>query len=145
MEMTEHITSKLNGLLRGEITALETYRQALTKISDSEIRQELEKAEVSHFDRVLALSSKVRELGGEPVTDSGLWGIFAKAVEGSATVLGDKAAVSILEEGEDKGLQEYRTILENESGDELHALGKEFLLKQEATHELISALKRRLQ
>ena len=144
METSEHITNKLNGLLRGEISALETYRQALTKISDSEIRRELEKAEVSHFDRVLALNSMVRKFGGEPVTNSGLWGVFAKAAEGSASVLGDRAAISILEEGEDKGLQDYRSLLEDESDDEIHALGKACLIKQEATHELISTLKHRL-
>src|SRR5439155_13227634 len=103
----------LNKLLRGELSAVETYQMALDKLDrTSTARTELESCMASHQNRAMMLRDAVVALGGEPSKGSGPWGAFAKAVEGTAKVFGDKAAIAALEEGEDHGLKDYRRELE---------------------------------
>src|ERR1700742_1623109 len=93
---------QLNHFLRGEISAVETYRMALDKLeTERPARGELEVCMQSHASRVTLLREAILAAGGTPVDSSGPWGTFAKAVEGSARVLGDKVAIAALEEGED--------------------------------------------
>src|SRR5215471_9092030 len=104
MQQLEKAVSKLNSLLRGEISAVETYRQAIAKVKIPTAREELAECERSHEQRVTKLKDRVLALGGKPSETSGAWGAFTKLVEGSATVLGDKTAIAALEEGEDRGV-----------------------------------------
>ena len=101
MTTSNECVDKLNGLLKGEISACETYRQALEKTTDSKIKGVLEANHTCHSGRVSTLQSKISEAGGQPTTDSGAWGAFAKMMEGGAKVFGDKASIAVLEEGED--------------------------------------------
>jgi hypothetical protein len=134
---------QLNSFLRGEISAVETYRIALQKLSfDSPTRGELEACRNSHERRVLALEHKIRLLGGEPSRGSGPWGAMVKAVEGAAKVLGDKLAISTLESGEDHGLNDYRADLDKLDGEALDLVTNDLLPRQEETHRLLSRLKR---
>ena len=71
----------LNGFLRGEISAVETYRQALDKLQSSPSRVQLEQCRRSHEERVSRLRQEVVRLGGKPEEGSGAWGAFAKLVD----------------------------------------------------------------
>jgi len=62
---------QLNSFLRGEISAVETYRQALDKVNDTQARMQLEQCHVSHQQRVDLLRMRIVELGGEPAEGSG--------------------------------------------------------------------------
>lgn len=105
---------QLNSFLRGELSAVETYRQAIAKLDDEPtIRTALEEIERSHASRVTELGAEIRKLGGEPSTDSGAWGSFVKALEGGAKLFGDDAALSVLEEGEEHGLNDYQRDLDD--------------------------------
>ena len=135
----------LNGFLRGEITAAETYRIALERLKpNSTFRNQLEAARSSHLERETKLQAKIREIGGAPESSGGVWGAFAKAVESGATMLGDKVAVSALEEGEDRGLREYRDDLGVLPVDVQQLVTRELLPKQVETHRILSELKSRL-
>jgi len=131
----------LNGFLRGEISAVETYRQALDKLQTSPSRVELEQARRSHEERVARLRQEVVRLGGKPEENSGAWGAFAKLVEGSAKVLGEKAAISALEEGEDHGLKLYRDEIGKLDATARSVIESEVLPAQERTHRSLSTLK----
>jgi hypothetical protein len=65
-----------------------------------------------HEERLKTLTTMVKDLGGEPPATSGLWGAFAKLVEGGAALLGEKAIVGALEECEIKSLADYKSDLE---------------------------------
>jgi uncharacterized protein (TIGR02284 family) len=131
----------LNELLRGEISAVETYRQALQKLSNSPASGELEDCRRSHEDRVRKLREEVVRLGGKPEEDSGAWGAFARLVAGSAKALGEKATIAALEEGEDHGLELYRKDL-SRLGDASRAMiESDVLPAQERTHRAVSTLK----
>jgi demethoxyubiquinone hydroxylase (CLK1/Coq7/Cat5 family) len=132
---------KLCSFLRGEISAVETYRQALAAIRDPEIRTTLEECHLSHEQRVARLREVILRLGGTPPDGSGPWGAFAKLVQGGADSLGESAALAALEEGEDHGLRDYRgdlSVLDATS----RALVGDLLLEQQRTHAAMSTLKR---
>ena len=78
----------LNGFLRGEISAVETYRQALDKLQSSPSRVQLEQCRRSHEERVSRLRQEVVRLGGKPEEGSGAWGAFAKLVDVAGRLLG---------------------------------------------------------
>src|SRR6185503_9957804 len=101
---TKSNINQLNSYLRGEISAVETYKMALTKLDyTSPLRADVEANLRSHEERVVLLRDAILQLGGDPATTSGPWGVFAKAVEGAAKTMGDKMAITALEEGEDHG------------------------------------------
>jgi len=137
--------AQLNHYLRGEISAVETYRMALEKLDNaSTARSDLETCLQSHQERVALLTDAIIAAGGRPVESSGPWGVFAKIVEGGARVLGDKTAVAALEEGEDHGLKDY-TADADELDTEAHALLSSRLMpEQQRTHDRMSWLKKRL-
>jgi uncharacterized protein (TIGR02284 family) len=144
---TKSSVDQLNSFLRGEISAVETYQMALEKVDQaSSVRDELLGCLKSHQDRVMMLQDAIRELGGDPATSSGPWGVFAKAVEGGAKVFGEKAAISALEEGEDHGLEDYREELDDDDLDtrSMSLLRDHLLPAQQQTHDRMSSLKHRL-
>ena len=48
----EDVVGKLNSFLRGEISAVETYRQALDRVTDPAIRSQLQNCEQDHEQRI---------------------------------------------------------------------------------------------
>jgi bacterioferritin (cytochrome b1) len=103
---------QLNQFLRGEISAAETYRMAIEKISGSTNSPVsalglLREAQAEHGRAAQALRDRIRELGGEPEDSSGAWGVWAKFAEGVANLLGDTASLKALKEGEEHGLTDY--------------------------------------
>ena len=134
----------LNELLRGEFSAVETYRQAIAKLGSSPTRGQLEECHRSHEQRVAKLRDQVRRLGGEPADGSGAWGAFARLVEGGATAFGERAAVGALEEGEDHGLKLYRDDLDKLDASSRQLVETDLLPAQERTHRAMSTLKHTL-
>lgn len=142
---TKSNIDQLNSFLRGEISAVETYRMALDKLeANSPARAELQTCMQSHQQRVILLRDAIRTLGGEPSESSGPWGVFAKAVEGGANLLGDKVAVAALEEGEDHGLKDYKKDIDELDASAQHLVNNQLLPLQQQTHDRMSALKARL-
>ncbi|MGC4087712.1 MAG: DUF2383 domain-containing protein [Polyangiaceae bacterium] len=136
---------QLNSFLRGELSAVETYRQALEKIGrGSAVATQLEACERSHQSRVQMLAQEVLQLGGEPAKSSGVWGTFAKLVEGSAQAFGEKAAIAVLEEGEDHGRDDYRRDLDTLNPPARRLIEMHVLPEQERTHRTLSSIKKSL-
>ena len=97
----------LNSLLRGELAATETYQQALAKVGNDPKAAELRRIHVEHRTAANTLRQHIHGHGGKPDQDSGVWGAFAKAIEGAATIFGNKAALKALKEGEERGIKDY--------------------------------------
>ncbi len=136
---------QLNSFLRGEMSAVETYRIALEKLdASSTYRNQLETCRASHLARVNKLQEKIRQLGGKPSENAGAWGTMVGAIESGAVMLGDKVAVAALEEGEDHGLRDYRIDLDSLSGETRQLVMTELIPKQAETHRMLSDLKLRL-
>ncbi len=138
--VTGNTVDQMNGLLRGELSALETYRQALEKVEDRTAKDVLKECHMCHSKRVDSLVEKIVALGGKPADDSGAWGSFAKLMEGGAAAFGDKSAIAMLEEGEDKGLRDYKKLLDD-SDLRLRELASSLVSAQEGTHGKMRNLK----
>ena len=132
----------LNEFLRGEVSAVETYRQAIEKLSGSPHRALLEEGRRSHELRVTKQQEQLRRAGGEPSQGAGAWGAFAKLVEGGAKVFGEAAAIAALEEGEDRGLKLYRGDLSGLDPAARQFVQADLLVAQEQTHRAMSNLKK---
>lgn len=142
---TKSSVDQLNSFLRGEMSAVETYRMALDKLDNTSIaRDELLINLKSHEDRVMALQDAILAIGGTPAKGSGPWGAFAKIVEGAAKTLGDKAAVAALEEGEDHGLKDYKADMDKLAPECQNLVAGRLLPQQQQSHDRLSALKRHL-
>lgn len=132
----------LNELLRGELSAVETYNRALSAVeNDADARQDLEECQASHQDRVLRLRAEILARGGEPAQASGAWGIFANFVERGATAVGPRMAVGALEAGEDHGLKEYRDVLAKLDMPARTIVSADLFPQQVRTHSIVSTLK----
>ena len=134
----------LNSFLRGEMSAVETYRLALDKLDQPSMRSSLQDCMRSHEERVRVLSTRIRSIGGEPATESGAWGTFAKLFEGGATMLGDKATIAALEEGEDHGRDDYKRDIDKLDFDSRQLLEAQVIPQQLRTHRALSDLKKSL-
>lgn len=134
---------ELNSLLKGELSALDTYAQAMKKVDEHpDLFSVLQNARMSHEMRSRKLAQKVLDLGGVPATSAGAWGAIAKLIEGGATLFGDKAAIAALEEGEDKGLKDYENALAKTTGPIASMIQNELLPEQRRSHDAISSLKK---
>lgn len=108
----------LNSLLRGEISAVETYKQAIKKVDDEHTSDALALRAIAqeHGEHAHALRDEIRRVGGEPDDSSGAWGAWAKTVEATAKLFGDASALKALKEGEEHGLKDYEEALDDVTG-----------------------------
>lgn len=109
----------LNKCLRSELSAIETYHQALEKhrqdaTNDAHFQQ-LNQMLDDHRDAASRLQSLIQQNGGTPAADSGAWGTWSKTVMGAAKLFGDKAALKGLKEGEENGLKDYENVARDSS------------------------------
>lgn len=136
---------QLNSFLRGELSAVETYDQAIEKLKDEPgLAAPLSVCRKSHERRAELLRSEVVRLGGKPARGSGAWGNFARLVEGGAKAFGKKAAIAALEEGEDHGRDDYERDLDDLSPSTRGFIEAQLLPEQHRTHGELSALMKRV-
>lgn len=114
MNHNESCIKVCNSLLRGELSAIQTYDQALEKFSGSSETATLERIRAEHEESAQILRNHIADMGGTPDSDSGAWGSFAQAVEATAKLLGQSAALKALIEGEQHGIKEYEQALEKD-------------------------------
>ncbi|RKI09608.1 DUF2383 domain-containing protein [Corallococcus sp. AB030] len=131
----------LNSFLRGELSAVETYRQASKHIKSDLARTEVDACLHDHEARVDAIKERIEKLGGNPAESSGVWGVFAKVVQGGADLLGEKAAIDALEQGEDHGLADYTRDVGKLHGEARSFARQQLLPAQKQTHDRLSRLK----
>jgi uncharacterized protein (TIGR02284 family) len=107
-------TDALNSLLRGELSAVETYDQAMKKVEDPTVLTDLQRIRGEHAEAAVRLRDQVVRFGGTPSESSGPWGTFAAAVTGTAKTFGPGTALAALKQGEEHGINEYDDALKNE-------------------------------
>jgi hypothetical protein len=108
-------TTALHSLLRGELSAVETYDQALKKLEATKAAPELRRIRGEHQAAADAWRQHLEDHGERPDAGSGAWGAFARAVEGTATFFGAGATLKALKEGEEHGLKQYQAAMTDAS------------------------------
>lgn len=136
---TDRAQRALQTLLRGELTAAETYEIALARLG-GRAPIELLMCLDSHQKRVELLTVRMVELGARPDDRSGLWGAFVRLVENGATLLGTRVVLGSLEEGEDHGLAQYRELMNELDPETRRQIEADILPEQVRTHGHISRL-----
>lgn len=107
----EYCIKVCNSLLRGELSAVETYTQAIDKHGSNAAAGELRRIRSEHSLSANRLSANVRNMGGQPDHDSGAWGIFATAIQCAANLFGPDSALDSLRRGEEAGRSDYQDAL----------------------------------
>ena len=106
---------QLNSLLRGEISAAETYRMAIDKVAGADDPAAnvglLREIQEEHGRAAQEIRDRIQELGGEASDSSGAWGAWAKTVQGTMNLFGDASSLKALKEGEEHGLKDYQEAL----------------------------------
>jgi len=133
--------AKLTECLQGELSAVETYELALKSVNHVGLHHTLQEILTSHARRTEVVAEKIKRLGAEPPTSSGIWGAFAKVVQSGADLLGERAAIAALEEGEDRGLKLYTENLDTCNYKTRSFIQTNLLPEQQRTHELCRSLK----
>ena len=111
-----HNIETLDKLLINELSATETYQQALNIIrEDAGLGEAVYLMPIyeDHKAAVSSLQAEIRQLGGTPAEDSGAWGTWAKIVLGGANILGKDAVLKALQEGEKSGAEDYKDALQD--------------------------------
>lgn len=130
-------TDTLNSLLRGEISAVETYQQAIGKFEGRPEIGDLRRIRDQHSEAANLLRDRVLHYGGEPSESSSVWGAFAALVTGTAKIFGPGTALSALRRGEEHGISEYeKAITDGKLADECRSL---------IESQLLPALRRHIQ
>jgi hypothetical protein len=137
------IAGILNKFLRAELSAVETYRQAIECMGAGAHTAELMENKRSHEERVELLRHQIVRLGGQCAEGCQAWSSLTVLMEGGAVMCGEEEAIGALDEGEDHDLRLYR------SSSEVHRLDvatRDFLERslrpeQERTHRTTSRLK----
>lgn len=135
--------ARIGSLARRELSAVETYRLALGRVGREPGGEELRRIEREHEEAVGLLVESLRRRGEAPPRGSGLRGRWSRAVEGASLILGRRAALRALRNGEARGLRDYETALRDEALDpEVKELIRGRLLPRAREH--IPALERLL-
>lgn len=110
-------TEWLHRLYRGQLSAVETYEQGVTKCKGTACESTVQSILADHRDTAAELSRHLIQRGETPDTSSGVWGGWANLVTGAARLFGDAATFKVLKEGEEHGLKEYESALADENLD----------------------------
>ncbi|CAM6002448.1 unnamed protein product [Sphagnum balticum] len=108
----------LNALFTGEHAAVDMYELAIRKVKDQELIPVLETCRDSHAVKVKELREQLQKLGDREGESTGWFGALATAVEGGATIFGDRAVLSLLAAGEGYGLEQTKECMAKVDDDE---------------------------
>jgi uncharacterized protein (TIGR02284 family) len=142
---TAAICGQLNSLLRGEISAAETYRQAIDKVAASDSQASdaglLREIQEEHGRAAQNIRQRIRELGGEASDSSGVWGAWAQTVQGTMILFGgDAGALKALKEGEEHGLKDYQEAVDDVDGTSAQMIANQFIPAQQRHINLLDQL-----
>jgi len=130
----------LSTLLCGEISAVEAYNLAIENVKDESLLPVLEECRNSHAMRVVTLQDRMEYLQENALESSGWWGALARFVEGSATIISDKVALSVLAAGEDYGFTQYEQHIKDLDSETFDVALSELLPEQGKTLHAINNL-----
>lgn len=140
---TGEAVRQLNSLLRGEISAAETYRMAIDKVADGGDTSSaglLREIQEEHGRAAQGIRDRIRELGGEPSDSSGAWGAWAKTVQGTMNLFGDASALKSLKEGEEHGLKDYQEALDDVDASSMQLIQNQLIPAQQRHINLLDQL-----
>jgi len=107
----------LNALLRVELSAIETYTEAITHLGPQGGAATLEYVRGNHREAVEWLRERVRHQGRHAVSSPGLWCGFASLMD-THDLVGMATILAALKQGEQHMLNEYEEAVRSDDLDE---------------------------
>jgi hypothetical protein len=134
----------LYSLLRGELAATVTYREAMDVLGHAPGATDLRRIQEEHREAAHLLRVQIRVSGGQPEGSGGAWGGWTGLGEETARVFGPRVAAQALLQGEQSGVRGYEQALRQ---DDLPAGCKSLILDQLLPHtrEHVATLERILE
>ncbi len=133
--LLEQNVDTLNSLLRAELSAVESYEDALARFESEPIADDLRRIAAEHWGAVNTLRDHVIGYGGEPSYGSGPWGYFTAVITGAANLIGPETMLLALQRGEEHGISLYEdAACEPDLVDDCRILIAGRLLPQTRTH-----------
>lgn len=133
----------MDDLIRGELSAMKAYDQALSDLKDDREKTMLLSIRRDH-DKASAILSKYIQGKKEILEDTeaaGPWGTFAKSWVKGAGLMSNKSALKALTQGEEHGIEEYKeALLDPKVSSELKKTIRAQLIPNQQKH--IESLKR---
>jgi Domain of unknown function (DUF2383) len=133
-----HNVKTIEKLLKDELSAMETYQQALDKFKVAGgqfMTNSLTPIFGAHKVAVSSLEAQMTKQGGTPQKGTGAWGSWAKLILEGASLLGKQSTVKILLEGEKSGEGDYQEALKDTTlSAELRTLIETKLLPAQQAH-----------
>lgn len=102
-----------NQLLRGELSAIETYTHVIGNCDEHGVAHTLDRIREDHEQNANILRFHLSALGAVPDSGSGGWNVLARTAEGAAALLSDATAITTLIGGERHRIREYESVLGN--------------------------------
>ncbi len=142
----EEQASLFNKELRGEISAVEGYKQVSEKFKDDPKIVIIQGILKEHEETVADLKRHIafKPTDEEPEKASGVWGTFVATVLGTAKALGETPTILALIEGEEHGLDQYMNLIKNPSltFEDRNLIRMKFMPRQEShirkLHEMLN-------
>ncbi|HHT90870.1 MAG: DUF2383 domain-containing protein [Bacillota bacterium] len=97
----------LNELLKGELMAMEIYAETDDIQGDQQVMGMLDQFARDHKEHAQLLADRIRELGGTPVTGTGMAGAMVGLASKINALRGPAHLLKQLYDGEDKGIHAY--------------------------------------
>lgn len=123
-------TGAVNSLLRCELSAVDTYDQAMRSFEDQHVLADLQTIREDHSRAVQLLQGQASRVGEQQVESPGPWSAFTATSEMSKTL-----GLAALKQGEQHAINEYEESLRNEGvKPECKKLIREELLPSDKAH-----------
>lgn len=103
----QHHIDTLNELLKGELMAMNIYKETDAMQGDEQVMSMLQKFSEDHKEHARLLADRIRELGGTPVTSTGMAGAMASISSKINALRGPSHLLQQVYDGEDKGVHAY--------------------------------------
>jgi Domain of unknown function (DUF2383) len=133
-----HNIKAIEKLLKDELSATETYQQALESFrvpGGQFVANSLTPIFGAHKAAVTSLEAQITKLGGTPQKGTGVWGSWAKLILEGASLLGKQTAIKVLLEGEKSGEGDYEAALKDTKlSPEIRTLIETKLLPAQQSH-----------
>lgn len=109
--MFDHGIAFSRKLLRGELSAVETYNRALEKFTRDPARALLRSIRADHQDSATFLGARIASHAPHPRGGYDLWGKLAKGLDGFAELFGETRSLMAFEAGEAAGIDDCLSAL----------------------------------
>lgn len=133
-----HNVKTIEKLLKDELSATETYQQALESFripGGQFMANSLTPILGAHKAAASNLEAQITKLGGTPQKGTGAWGSWAKLILEGASLLGKQSAIKVLLEGEKNGEGDYEAALKDATlSSEVRTLIETKLLPAQQSH-----------